>query len=130
MTTNQILATVFEVCIIPLLSLLTGYLIKWIRSKAEHVKAQTSNELYQKYIDMLANTISNCVLATQQTYVDSLKKAGSFGPEEQKIAFQNTLAAVRAQLSSEAYDYLNEIMGDLDGFISQQIESKVYSLKG
>jgi len=64
MTTNQILATVFEVCIIPLLSLLTGYLIKWIRSKAEHVKAQTSNELYQKYIDMLANTISNCVLAT------------------------------------------------------------------
>ena len=40
-----------------------------------------SNELLSKYIEMLSNTICECVIATNQTYVDSLKKQGKFDVE-------------------------------------------------
>ena len=36
---------------------------------------------------MLSQTITDCVLATNQTYVDTLKAQGSFDAEAQKIAF-------------------------------------------
>ena len=36
---------------------------------------------------MLSETITKCVVATNQTYVETLKKQGKFDKEAQKIAF-------------------------------------------
>ena len=82
-----LLADIFEVCIIPLLAVLTAYVVKYIQVKSAQITANTENELIDKYTIMLAETISACVLATNQTYVETLKKQGGFGIEEQKIAF-------------------------------------------
>ena len=40
-----------------------------------------------KYLKMLSETITKCVIATNQTYVETLKKQGKFDEEAQKIAF-------------------------------------------
>ena len=50
---------------------------------------------------MIYNTISVCVIATNQTYVDALKKAGKFDEEAQKEAFAKTYNAVLLVLSDE-----------------------------
>ena len=81
---TTLLQQIFEVCIIPLLGLLTTYLIKFIKEKNKAFQAEIDNELYKKYMDMLEKTIIDCVIATNQTYTEALKKAGKFGPEEQK----------------------------------------------
>ena len=121
----EMLSKIFEVCIIPLLGVLTGYLVQWLRLKGKEVKEQTDNVLAQKYLGMLEDTILNCVIATNQTYVDALKEQGAFGPEEQKIAFEKTYKAVLQILDDEVKLYLSEIINDLQAFISAQIEAQV-----
>ena len=69
----EMLKQIFQVCIIPLLGILTVYIVKFINAKSEELKATANNELYQKYITLLTDTITSCVIATNQTYVDALK---------------------------------------------------------
>ena len=63
-----ILQQIFEVAIIPLLGVLTGVLIKYINSKSTEAIAAANNEQAKKYIALLDDTITSCVLATSQTY--------------------------------------------------------------
>lgn len=121
----QMLTQIFEVCIIPLLGILTTYLVKYIAAKRDAIIAQSDNSIANKYIKMLADTITTCVIATNQTYVDSLKEQGKFNEEAQKQAFNLTLNAVLAILGAEGQEYLTEIYGDLNTYIKQQIEVAV-----
>lgn len=121
----NLISDIFEVCIIPLLGVLTAYLVKYIQVKSTEISGKVDNDLADKYIAMLADTINNCVIATNQTYVEALKKAGAFDMEAQKTAFNMTKNAVLAILSDEAKRYLTNAVGDLNEYITQQIEAAV-----
>ena len=120
-----LLTQIMEVVVIPLLGILTAYVVKIVNAKLEEVSANRKNELEKKYINMLNDTISDCVIATTQTYVESLKKQGSFDAEAQKEAFNQTYNSVMDILSEEAKKYLNEAIGDLNLYITQKIEAEV-----
>lgn len=124
-STLQMISEIINVCIIPLLGVLVTYLVKYINSKSKELETQVNNDIAKKYINMLTSTITSCVIATNQTYVESLKKQGKFDVEAQKTAFSMTLAAVQDLLSAEAKEYLSEIYGDLDAYITTQIEAAV-----
>jgi len=68
------LESIFIYCIIPLLAILTFYIVSLIRAKVQDINKTHDNDLVAKYTYMLGETVSNCVIATTQTYVDSLKK--------------------------------------------------------
>lgn len=121
----SVLAQVFEVCIIPLLGLLTAWLISYINTKRKQLVDKSKNDTMDKYINMLADTITNCVIATNQTYVENLKKENMFTAEAQKEAFTKTYNAVMDILTDEAKDYLTEAYGDLSAYITQRIEAEV-----
>jgi hypothetical protein len=121
----EMLAEIFEVCIIPLLTVLTAYFIKFVNAKSAEIGTKVENETQKKYLEMLNNTITDCVIATTQTYVDSLKKQGAFDAEAQKIAFMMTYESVVKLLTDEATEYLNEAVGDLQLYITQKIEAEV-----
>jgi hypothetical protein len=65
-----------------------------LRAKGSELKTKTDNEVLAKYIGMLTNTVTDCVIATNQTYVEALKKQGAFDAEAQKVAFDLTYKAV------------------------------------
>ena len=121
----ELLSQIFEVCIIPLLGVLTTFLVRYINTKMKTLADTTSDEKQKKYIEMLNNTITDCVIATTQTYVDTLKKQGKFDKEAQEQAFLMTFNAVSGLLTEESKKYLNEAIGDLDLYIKQKIESEV-----
>ena len=125
MDTMELLQQIFQVCIIPLLGVLTTYLVMFIKNKTEMLKKESDNELYQKYMDMLSETIVNCVIATNQTYVEALKNKNAFDAEAQKEAFNRTYDAVMSILSQDAIEFLNEAVGDLDTYIRKTIEAQV-----
>lgn len=125
MDIREILATIFQVVIIPLLTVLVGYAVKWINAKAEEIKASTDNTYAQKYIDMLRETIVTNVIAVNQTYVEALKDKDAFTKEAQLEAFRRVYEAVLASLTEEAQVYLNSIIGDLNEFITAEIEAAV-----
>lgn len=121
----ELVTQIFEVCIIPLLGVLTAFFVKWVNAKTAEIADTRKNETEKKYINMLNSTISDCVIATTQTYVDTLKKQGAFDAEAQKVAFTMTYEAVVKLLTDEATEYLNEAVGDLNLYITQKIESEV-----
>ena len=120
-----ILYQIFDLCIVPLLGILTMYLVQFIRMKSQEIADKTESDLADKYIQMLTDTITACVIATNQTYVDALKKQGKFDREAQKYAFDLTFNAVMAVLSDEAKHYLASIYGDLTAYITTRIEAEV-----
>ena len=128
----RLLSEIFEVCIIPLLGILTAYAVSYLKAKKEEIlakiktnKTQEEKELMSKYLDMVEKTVTDCVITTNQTYVDSLKQEGKFDADAQKIAFSKTLDAVLAILSEDAKVYLTQIFGDLNVYLTNLIESQV-----
>lgn len=125
----DLLQDVLKVCVIPLLGLLTGYVIKWLKAKEEEVLDQIDNDVADRYVALLFETITDCVRATTQTYVDALKKENAFTPEAQKEAFNMTYKAVMSILTDDVKEYLSLIYGDLTVFITNKIEAEVKAQK-
>lgn len=121
----ELVVQIMEVVVIPLLGVLTAYIVKLVNTKISEISEKRENELEKKYLDMLGETITDCVIATTQTYVDSLKKKGEFTIEAQKEAFNQTYDAVMAILSEDAKEYLTSAVGDLNLYITQKIEAEV-----
>ena len=125
MTIPEILQTLFQVVLFPLLGTLTIFAIKLLNAKSAELQQKVDNDTADKYIAMITETVEQCVIATNQTYVEALKKAGKFDAEAQKEAFNKTLKAVLAILSSDAKEYIIAATGDLNVYLTNLIESSV-----
>ena len=125
----DLLNQIFEIVLIPLLTALTVYAVKWINAQADKLKTETDNEILDKYLVMLAETVTKCVIATNQTYVETLKKEGKFDAEAQKVAFGKTYDAVMSIISMDMVEYLTEFVGDFETFLMQSIEAEVNANK-
>ena len=121
----ELLYKLVEVCLIPLLGILTAYAVKFIKIKGDEITAKLNNEKANKYIALVSQTITDCVIATNQTYVEALKKDNAFTAEAQKAAFQMTYDAVMSVLTDDAKDYIIAIYGDLSAYIATKIEAEV-----
>lgn len=127
--TQDLINQIFQVCLIPLLGVLTTFFVKWVQVKSKELQGTTDDVLLNKYIQMLTDTISTCVIATNQTYVEALKNQNAFDEAAQKEAFKRTSEAVLAILSDEAKTYLSEAFGDLNKYIDERIEATVNANK-
>ena len=121
---------IFEMILIPILGILTAYVIAFIRNKILLLQEQVENELIDKYLKMLGDTIEKCVIATNQTYVNSLKEQNAFDIKAQKIAFKMTADAVMSILSKEAISYISCFVEDIEKYVEQCIEAAVNKNKG
>lgn len=126
---SDIIKDIVQICIIPLLGILIKYLGDYLATKKEAIKMATDSEIAKKYTDMVYQTVIDCVMATNQTYVDTLKKTGNFTPEAQKEAFNRTMQAVLAILTEDAKEYIQQATGDLNTYLTQLIEAQVKAHK-
>lgn len=120
-----VLEKFFELIVFPVMSIAGIYLTYLISIKIKETKQKTENDTAAKYLDMLDDTIANAVLATTQTYVEALKKAGKFDLDAQKEAFKKTYNTVMNVLTDEAIKYITESIGDLETYVSNKIEAQV-----
>lgn len=122
---TEILVKIAEVCLIPILGILTNYIVIFVKAKCAELSEKAHNDKVKKYIDILNNMICDCVIATNQTYVDTLKEHGAFDLQAQKAAFEKTQEAILSMLTDDMKEILNEIYGDLNLYIQTKIESEV-----
>lgn len=125
----QFLEQIFKTCIIPLLGLLTSYLVLYLRNKAQNLCEKVKDETLQKHINLTLQIVANCVIATNQTYVETLKKEGRFDLEAQKVAFQKTYDAVLCLLTQETQNQLTIAFGDLQVYLTNLIEAQINMAK-
>ena len=122
---TNILADFIQIFLIPIAGLLTVYLVVLIKNKTKQITDKTDSDLADKYINMLSDTITTCVMATNQTYVSNLKKENMFDKNAQKEALSMTADAVKKILSADVQKYLNETYGDVSTLILEKIEAEV-----
>ena len=125
----NIIAQIAEVCLIPLFGYLTTLLINKINSKLDSDKKKAEAEIAIRYINQLNVTIVECIRATNQTYVEELKKAGSFDKAAQEVALAKTLEAVKATLNDESKKYLAMFATDIEAYILNKIEASIAEAK-
>ncbi len=118
----NILAAVSTCIILPLISFLGIKLSQWLSTKIKDEKAAA---LFTKAVDIVTNAVS----ITFQTYVESLNNSGSFGREEQLIAFEKAKAIITSELTEDLKTFIVQNYGDLQTWISNQIETTIYKLK-
>lgn len=105
-----------------LISYLSEHLIVLINQKIQNQKAS-------KALSEAVELVVNAVKATQQEYVDELKKAGTFDTDAQKIALEMAIKKVRANMSVETEKYLTANADDLNDWIADMIHSVIYDMK-
>ena len=118
----NVLAAVTTCIVLPLISFLGIKLSQWLSTKIKDEKAQA---LFTKAIGI----VTNAVQVTFQTYVESLKNSGSFGKEEQAIAFDKAKAIITSELTEELKAFITQNYGDLQKWIANQVEATIYKLK-
>ena len=121
----EILNQIFDLCIVPLLGILVTCLVVFIKSKTKELNERHDVELLTKYTNMLSQTVIDCVIATNQTYVEALKGQNKFDAEAQKKAFEMTYQSVLQVLNEDAKDYLSNVYGDISVLLTNLIEAEV-----
>lgn len=69
------------------------------------------------------------VATTSQTYVDALKKAGSFTKAAQAEAAQKALTTCIASISPAATAFIEQVYGDMKEYLMSRIEAEVRKQK-
>ncbi len=124
-----VLEQLFELLVYPVITIAGIYLTYLISVKIKELKQKANDDMASKYLDMLNDTIASAVLATTQTYVETLKKQGKFDAEAQKVAFQMTYEAIMKVLTDDAVKYITTCVGDLETYVTNKIESTVQMTK-
>ena len=119
---KEILTYILSAAIAALVSYLSERLIVLINQKIQNQKAS-------KALSEAVELVVNAVKATQQEYVDELKKAGTFDTDAQKIALEMAIKKVRANMSVETEKYLTANADDLNEWIADMIHSVIYDMK-
>lgn len=119
---KEILTYILSAAITALVSYLSERLIVLINQKIQNQKAS-------KALSEAVELVVNAVKATQQEYVDELKKAGTFDTDAQKIALEMAIKKVRANMSVETEKYLTANADDLNDWIADMIHSVIYDMK-
>ena len=123
---NEVLLNVLSVLltavILPLISIAGTQLIKFINSKIKN------NEL-AKQLATATTIVTNAVRVVFQTYVDALKKNGSFDKEAQVEALTRAKNIALSQITEETKSYIEDNYGDFNNWLTIQIEANINCLK-
>lgn len=124
-TWNQI----FTAIILPLLTALISLAVVWLNKKRAELSARIQDKNAKKYYDLATDAVLKAVQYTAQTYVDSLKKSGTFTKEAQTEAFERAKMLATTMITDDAKNIITEAYGDFNTWIATQIEATVHETK-
>ena len=118
----NIISVVVTSIVLPLISIAGAKLIQFINSKIKNTKAAD-------LLTTATTIVINTVRSVFQTYVEALKKEGSFNKDAQIIALNKAKDIALTQMTDEVKDYLVTTYGSLDTWLDTNIEATINILK-
>ena len=118
----NIISVVVTSIVLPLISIAGAKLIQFINSKTKNNKAAD-------LLTTATTIVINAVRSVFQTYVEALKKEGSFNKDAQIIALNKAKDIALTQMTDEVKDYLVTTYGSLDSWLDTNIEATINILK-
>lgn len=105
-------------------------LITWAGTKLiQYIGTKVKNEKAVALLTTATTIVLNAVRSVFQTYVESLKASGSFNAEAQQTALSKAKDIALSQLGDDVKEYISSTYGNLDGWMTNQIESTINLLK-
>lgn len=104
---------------------LVTFFVNWINTKIANEKT----ELNAKYLKLAADAIATATLETTQVYVGSLKGQNLFDKDAQATALQMSLKRAKEIMGEKTRIALEEIVGDINIYITSQIEALIAQQK-
>lgn len=118
----NIISAVVTTVLLPLIAWAGTKLIQYIGTKVKNEKAAS-------FLSTATDIVINAVRSVFQTYVESLKVSGTFSKEAQIEALQRAKDIALAQFGNDVKKYITATYGNLDGWLTNQIESAINLLK-
>lgn len=118
----NVLSVVVSAVVLPLISLIGAKIVSFINTKINNDKAS-------KMMEEATNIVTNAVRSVFQTYVESLKKQGTFDKESQIYALEKAKSTALNQMSDEIKSYIKSNYGNINTWLSTQIEATISKLK-
>lgn len=118
----NVIAVVVTSVVIPLVTLLGAKLTQWINGKIK-------DDETKKVVEEINQIVSTNVSFVFQTYVENLKKKDKFDDKAQSYALRYAQEKILNDLGDIAKEHILEHYGDINGWITTQIESTIYNLK-
>ena len=94
-----------------------------------YLNSKIQNEKTKDLLAQATLVVTNAVRAVFQTYVDSLKKSGNFGKEAQIEALNKAKNIALTQLSEDVKEYIQNNFGDINTWLTTQIEATINLIK-
>lgn len=126
METQNLLNDLLVVVIIPLLGILTKYIVAFLQSKIDDVRATKEikdNQILSNAMLQIEKSLSKCIDATTQSFVSELKKNGTFTEDNFEKAFKITKDNFMKTLTEEKKEIIKTVYTDIDVFIRMYVES-------
>jgi len=118
----NIISAVVTTVLLPLITWAGTKLIQYIGTKVKNEKASA-------LLTTATNIVLNAVRSVFQTYVESLKANGKFDSASQVEALKMAKDIAISQLGDDVKEYITANFGNLDGWLTNQIESSINLLK-
>ena len=122
---KDLIITLLEAVITVSIPIIAAYLTGFLKKVSAQVAAKTESDKAKHYLEEVAEAVTTAVTATSQTYVDALKNKDMFSKEAQLEALQMAKDTVIAVLSPAAIEFIKEVYGDLETYLTAKIEEAV-----
>ncbi len=118
----SVISIVVTSVVLPLITFGGTRLIQFLNQKIK-------DERTRGILTNLTQIIERAVRSVFQTYVEALKKENKFTKDAQLKALDLAKVEVLKQISNETAEFIKDNYGDIDYFITSQIESTINLLK-
>ena len=122
---NEFFSTLLQAVLVAAVPVIAAFASKGFVALAQYLGVKVENATFAKYADQISKAVSTAVIYVAQTYVDELKKSGTFTEENQKIAMQKALEVAKKQLTQEALEFIEITYGDITEYLTSKLEAEV-----
>lgn len=126
---KEFILALLQAVIIAAVPIITTYLCKFLNAKKTETTEKVKNDTAKTLLAEAFDAVSKAVTSTNQTYVDALKKSGTFTVENQKEALQKSYDTALQIMRQEAKDFITTAYGSLNTWLTTQIEAQVKTQK-
>lgn len=119
---SEMISTAMTMVIIPLLGIITKYIVILLKSKVTELQHRINNDTLNKYLNLAEGAIETAVISVNQTFVDAMKKQGTFDQDAMEKSFHAAKNKALSIIGTSAESALRDVYKDIDAWLDNKIE--------
>jgi DICT domain-containing protein len=118
----EMLNSAVMVVIIPILGIIAKYIVAFLKSRLTELEHRIHNDTLSKYMNIAEDAIATAVISVNQTFVDTMKKQGTFDQAAMEKSFVLAKNKALAIMGASAQNVLEDAYDDIDAWLDSKIE--------